>query len=256
MSEKEGHGGGFFSWYSLVKASIRKAIINRKFWMVILMSLFLSGVMGYAATQEPHGLNEGSDFFDLLVISFFLPLINMIFGSSLISDEIEDKSITQVLISPLSRTKLYLGYYISLIIVSIIAMWLILTSGFLTYFGIVGLDSEALQLYLNIGSLVVIGSVVYSSLFIFVSILLKKSLYFGLFYVFIWEGFVGSLEGKIKLVSIRHYLRSIGAEIIDHGSIGGYIDASGINSSFRTLSILVIILIIAGIILFRKKEFP
>lgn len=256
MSVSQANENDFFPWYSFVKASARKGIFNKRFLLVILVMLFLSGVMGYAAIQEPHGLNEGSNFLDLLVISFFLPLITMIFGSSFFNDEVEDKSITHVLISPLSRTKIYLGYTISLIIVSVIAMLMILTSGFFAYFSIVGLDSEALELFLNMGSLIIIGSIVYPTLFILVSILLEKSLYFGLFYVFIWEGFVGSLPGKIKLISIRHYVRSIGSELIDYGTIAGYSEASDIWPSVQALSILVTILIVIGIIIFRRKEFP
>ncbi|MGM0404673.1 MAG: ABC transporter permease [Thermoplasmatota archaeon] len=244
-----------FALYSMIKASTRKGIINKKFWMVILVIIFVSGVMGYAASQKPHGFDEGSDFLDFLVISFFLPLITMIFGSSIISDEIEDKSITHVLISPLSRTKIYMGYFISLTLTSVIAMGLIITSGFLTYFGIIGLNLDALQIYLSMISLVVIGSVVYSSIFILISILIEKPLYFGLFYVFIWEGFVGSLPGKVKLVSVRHHIRSIGKELIDYGSIANYGEASSLWSSLQALSIIVVILLVLGILLFRNKEF-
>ncbi|MFW6038211.1 MAG: ABC transporter permease [Candidatus Saliniplasma sp.] len=245
-----------FAFYSMIKASTRKGIINKKFWMVILVIIFISGVMGYAATQESHGFDEGSDLLDFLVISFFLPLITMIFGSSIISDEIEDKSITHVLISPLNRTNIYVGYFISLILISVIAMVLIITSGFLTYFGIIGLNLDALQIYLSMVSLVIIGSVIYSSIFILVSILIEKPLYFGLFYVFIWESFIGSLPGKVKLVSIRHYIRSVGKELIDYGSIANYGEASGLFSSIQALSIIILILLILGIVLFNNKEFP
>jgi len=256
MTEDVKFGEKFFALFSMIKASTRRGIINKKFLMVIFVVIFISVIMGYAANQEPRGLDEGSDFLDFLVISFFLPLMTMIFGSSIISDEIEDKSITHVLISPLSRSKVYIAYFISLILISIIATLLIITSGFLAYFGIIGLNLDAFYIYLNMVSLVLIGSVVYSSLFILISLLIEKTLYFGLFYVFIWEGFVGSLPGKVKLVSVRHYIRSIGKELMDYGSITRYGEASSLLSSIQVLSILVMILLILGIFLFRRKEFP
>lgn len=248
--------GDIFPLFSLIKSSTTKAVLNKKFLMVILVMFFISAVMGYTAAQDGQRLEEGGDLLDIFVISFFLPLMSMIFGSSLIRDEIEDKSITNVLTAPISRTKMFLGYYFSIVIVSVFAVWLILTSGFLTYFSISGFDTEALNIYLSMGVLVALGTVVYSSLFILVSVLMEKSLYFGLFYVFIWEGFVGSLPGNIKLVSIRHYLRSIGKGMMEYGSIAKYGDASGAGASLQVLLILTAALLIVGIVLFRKKEFP
>ncbi len=248
--------GDLFALFSLVKDSTTKAILNKKFLIVILAMVFISAVMGYTASQDGQTLEEGTDLLDIFVISFFLPLMSMIFGSSLIRDEIEDKSITNVLTAPISRIKMFLGYYFSIAIVSAFAVWLILTSGFLTYFGVLGFDTETLQIYVSMGGLAALGALVYSSLFILVSIIIKRALYFGLFYVFIWEGFVGSLPGNIKLVSIRHYLRSIGKGMMEHGAISGYGNASGTGASLQTLLILTAILLITGIILFRKKEFP
>lgn len=245
-----------FALFSLVKNSTTKAILNKKFLIVILVMVFLSAVMGYTASQDPQRLATGSDLLDLFVISFFLPLMSMIFGSSLIRDEIEDKSITNVLTAPISRTKMFLGYYFSIVIVSAFAVLLIFTSGFITYFSITGADMDALSIYIGMGGLIPLGALVYSSLFILVSIIIKRSLYFGLFYVFIWEGFVGSLPGNIRLVSIRHYLRSIGKDMIHYGTISIYRDASGIGDSLQVLLILTVVLLILGIILFRKKEFP
>ncbi len=245
-----------FALFSLVKSSTTKAILNKKFLIVLLAVFFLSAVMGYVAAQDLERLEEGSDLMDFFVISFFLPLMCMIFGSSLIRDEIEDRSITHVLTAPISRTKMYMGYYISVFIVSIFAAWLILTSGFVTFFGILGVDMEAVRIYFDIVSIVAFGTLVYSSLFVLVSIVIERSLYFGLFYVFIWEGFVGSLPGNIKLVSIRHYLRSIGKELMEHGSISRYGAASGMGASIITLFILTAVLLLLGMILFREKEFP
>ena len=256
MKEKESAKDVVFMMYSLIKETTRKAIINKRFLLVLLVMLFLAGVMGYAATQEPKGIDEGSTFLDILVISFFLPLITMIFGSSFIRDEIDDKSITSLLITPLGKGKIFFGYYISLVIVSILAMLLVVSSGTLAYFSVVGYSSGVSETYIYYVILAILGSMVYGSLFIIVSVLLERSIYFGLFYVFIWEGFVGSLPGRVKQVSIRHYLRSIGNELIGYGSIANYRDASGLNTSIITLTLITIVLLVTGAIIFREKEFP
>ncbi len=243
------------AFLSIIKNSTKKAILNRKFVMVILIMIFVSGAMTYSTTQDIERLEMGSTFFDLLVISFFLPVTTMIFGSSLLRDEIEDKSITQLLTSPLSRVEIFFAFYISTFLVSMISMWLIVTSGFVTYFGIMGMDLEALKIYLSVGALVTIGSLVYTSLFLSVSVLISRAIYFGLFYVFIWEGFIGSLPGKIKLLSIRHYIRSIEKDWISYGAVSYYDIASEALLSFEVLIFITAALLILGALLFRRKEF-
>ncbi len=242
--------------FVLVKNLIQKTVFNRKFLLVICLMIFVSAVMGYSTTQDIDRLELGSTILDILVISFFLPIVTMIFGSSVLRDEIDDKSITQVLASPLSRVKIFLAFYISTVLVSIFSMWLIVTSGSFTYFGLTSIDSDALHIYLNIGILTTIGCFVYSSLFFFVSVLIRRAIYFGLFYIFVWEGFIGTLPGNIKLLSIRHYLRSIEKEWVSYGPAAAYYDASELVLSFEVLVLVTAVLLTAGAFLFRKKEFP
>ncbi|MFP4001465.1 MAG: ABC transporter permease [Candidatus Natronoplasma sp.] len=244
-----------YALLAIVKNSIKKTVLNRKFLIVILGMIFISSLMGYGATQDIERLETGIDLIDIFVISFFLPIMTMIFGSSLIREEIEDNSMTQILTAPISRVETYLGYYISVVIVSIFAMLLILTAGSLVFFSMTGLDSSALNIYFSMIGLICIGSLVYPTLFLLVSVMIERAIYFGLFYVFIWEGFIGSLPGNVKTLSIRHYLRSIGKELLEYGEISSYRSASGSMLSLMILTVLASVLIIAGALIFREKEF-
>ena len=78
--------------------------------------------------------------------------------------------------------------------------------------------------------------------------------FFGLFYAFIWEGFVGSLPGAIQKASIKHYLRSIGSGWVDHGEMSMFEEASGASGSAVVLLILTLFFLVMGAYLFRSKE--
>ncbi|UCE36807.1 MAG: ABC transporter permease [Thermoplasmata archaeon] len=240
---------------AIIRYSTKKILFSRKAVVSVLIAIFIAAVMGYAATQDLERLPAGADFMDALILFFFMPIIAMIYGASIIRDEIEDKSITQILTSPLDRTFAYLGYYISLVISLSIVMVLIVTVGFLSFFGQTGIDSDALGIYFSVCILSIIGSMVYSSLFLLISLPFKRPLYLGLFYAFIWEGFIGSLGGRIQEVAIKHYIRSIGSDWISHGSISGY-NASGIGYSSSVLVGITIFFLAIGILYFRVKEFP
>ncbi len=239
---------------ALTVHSTRKLLMSRKLLITVLVALFVAVVMGYAGSQDLEALSGGADLMDALILFFFMPVMAMIFGTSLIRDEIDDKSITHVVTAPLDRAYSYIGYYLPLVISVIVSMVVIETSGFLAFYLQQGVTSEAVEMYSEFIALAAIGSVVYSALFLAVSVVFKKPVFIGLFYAFIWEGFIGSLPGAIQKASIKHYLRSLGSEWIDHGQISEFVDASGIGDSVIVLCAIPVIFLILGTVWFRREE--
>lgn len=238
---------------ALTLHSLKGLLLSRKIVITLLVTLFVAAVMGYAGTQDVDALDDGTNLMDVLILFFFMPVMAMIFGSSLIRDEIDSRSITHVATSPLDRAFAYVGYYVPLALAVSISMMVIITAGFFAFFAQQGLTSEAAEIYLEFLALVVIGAFAYSSLFLATSVLFKKPVFFGLFYAFIWEGFIGSIPGQIQKVSIKHYLRSIGSDWIDYGDISAF-DASSAGGSAVVLLVLAFALLLFGAILFREKE--
>ncbi len=240
---------------AIVRYSTKKILFSKKAIVTLLIAVFIGLVVGYAASGDMDRLGGGTDIIGGLVLFFFMPVVAMIYGGSIIRDEIEDKSITQILTSPLKREFAYIGYYISLAISLSIVMVVLVTVAFFSFFGQRGIDGDALGIYLDMGLLTVIGSLVYSALFLFISLPLQHPLYFGLFYAFIWEGFIGSFPGPLREVSIKHYVTSIGSEWISFGIFTGY-EASELGYSFSILAGVAIFFLIFGMWIFRSKEFP
>jgi ABC-2 type transport system permease protein len=244
----------FTGFFTIVKYTVKKLLFSKRMILTILVTIFVCAIMGYATTQDVDKLFDGTNLMDGLILFFFMPVMAMIYGSSLIRDEIEDKSITQVVTSPLNRFITYSGYYIGLSISVSIIMLIILTSGFLTFFGRMGLDSDTSEIYAGMAAMVVIGSFVYSSLFIMISLLINHPIYFGLVYAFIWEGFIGSIPGSMQYLTVKHFVRSLGTDWISFGTIADY-NASSLGESAQVLIIFIIVLLILGAFLFREKEF-
>ncbi len=232
----------------------RKLLFSRRVVLTVLIAMFVMTIMGYATTQDVDRLDLGTELLDVLVLFFFLPVLAMIYGSSLISDEVEDRSITQIAISPINRAVSFLAYYIGLALTVSVMISAVLTSGFLVFFGRLGFEDTG-EIYGAMIAMVVIGSFAYSALFITVSVLIKKPIYFGLFYAFIWEGFIGSIPGRISNIALKHYVRSIGHGWIDHGSISEY-SAHAMGTSAVVLVVVTIALLAIGSMAFWRKEFP
>ncbi len=243
----------YIAFISLAQYKFKKILFNKRVIAAIMVGILVASVMGYAATLDVDKMADGSFLLDTLIISFFLPILVMFYSASVIREEIEDMSITQVITSSTDRYTAYLAYFTALLSSLIILLYSILTVGFFAFFIPLGLESGAWDILLNMYLLVFIGCLVYSSLFLFVSVVIKRSIYFGLFYAFIWEGFIGSIPGKISEIALKHYIRSIGASRME---FMGFASASGAIYSFQVLTVAFIMFLFLGLLAFSYKEFP
>ena len=242
-------------WLALVFFLSRRTLVNKKIFIVAAFALILSAIVTYFtfAGETTPGIEDVADLLDIFVMTFFLLFIPMIYGSSILRSDIEDNSIITIMTSPLDRRLIFFGYLVSLYF-SVIVVMLVLTSvGPLTLFALVGIPTGAIDVYLKTCVLVIIGSIVYSTLYLTVSLITKRAIYFGLFYAFIWEGFVSFIPGGIGDFTIRHYIRSIRSSWIEHGEFAIY-EGAEVEFSFLVLTAITLILIALGTFLIYKKE--
>jgi ABC-2 type transport system permease protein len=126
--------------------------------------------------------------------------------------------------------------------------------GWTAYYLVSGMSADAVGLLLAYLGVLVLGAVVYSSLFLVMGVVLKQPLYLGLIYAFVWEGFIGSLPGAVGNITIMHQLRVIASSQIHNGGISGV--SGDPVASLVTLIILAAVLLIAGAYAFREKQLP
>ncbi len=241
---------------AIMKYSIKKVLFNKQWMITLLIMIFIGAIMGYAGSEieSQDRLDAGAELMDILILSFIMPVIAMIYGASLLRNEIEDKSITQVITAPIDRAISYLAYYLSLAVSLSIILIAICLVGWLAFFGQMGMGGDAGAILGAMIVLCIIGSLAYSAMFILTSVLFKRPIYFGLFFAFIWEGFIGSAGGAIGKYTIKHFVRSIGSTIIDYGSLSQYPEATA--GTYATLLMVIVICLGIGAMIFREKEFP
>ncbi|MEE9173570.1 MAG: hypothetical protein V3U30_01180, partial [Thermoplasmata archaeon] len=63
----------------------------------------------------------------------------------------------------------------------------------------------------------------FGGLFLLIGFALKRALMAGLLYGFLWETILPILPGNVPLLSITHYLRSIGKNLVSTGSLSQWI---------------------------------
>jgi hypothetical protein len=100
--------------------------------------------------------------------------------------------------------------------------------------------------------MLVTRNAVYSALFLLLGTLMRQPIYLGLLYVFIWEGFIGSVPGSIGNLTIRHQLQVIASEMTDYGSVAG--TSGDWAVSLLALVVLTVAMVVVGAFVLRQEE--
>lgn len=148
---------------------------------------------------------------DGLIVTILLPLLALVYGTAALGAEIEDGTAVYLLAKPVSRARIICG--------KLLAAWA-LTAGTVLVSalvaGAVGLHGASGNgLLPGFAIALVVGSLVYCSLFLMLSVFTSRALIAGLVYIFIWEGLINGLFSGTRLLSVRHYTLAVADLVVD-----------------------------------------
>jgi ABC-type transport system involved in multi-copper enzyme maturation permease subunit len=146
----------------------------------------------------------------LLYIRFILPILGVFYGTALIADEVEDKTITYLFTRPIPRSAVLLGKYLAYLACTVL---LVLPSVVLVFFfivpmggGSIGAAFPALAADL---AMLAIGLTAFGAVFSFVGARVKRPLVVGLVFAFGWEQAVLLFPGYLKRLTVAYYLQAL-----------------------------------------------
>jgi ABC-type transport system involved in multi-copper enzyme maturation permease subunit len=155
----------------------------------------------------------GPAIFGLMIWAFFVhftvPVLATFYGTALIADEVEDKTLTYLFTRPIPRGAVLIGKYLAylactvfVVLPSVVLVWLLIVP-------IRGsLGAAFPDLVVDLG-LLASGLAVYGALFALVGAVLKRPLLFGLMFVFGWELLVLAVPGYLKRLTVAYYLEGL-----------------------------------------------
>jgi ABC-2 type transport system permease protein len=141
-------------------------------------------------------------------LRFIVPVLGVFYGTSLIADEVEDKTITYLFTRPLRRSAILVGKYVAYLACTTLV---VLPSIMLVYFLIVPLTQVASSfrsLLIDLG-LLAIGLAAYGALFAFVGVFVKRPLVASLVFAFGWEQAALLIPGYLRRFTIMYYLQGL-----------------------------------------------
>ena len=144
----------------------------------------------------------------VLFIRFTIPVLGVFYGTSLIADEVDDKTLTYLFTRPVQRGAVLTGKYLAYLVCTV---FVVLPSIMVVYFLIVPFAEIAgsFRLLLIDLGIMTLGLAAYGALFALVGTLLKRPLVVGLVFAFGWEQLAMLMPGYLRRFTLAYYLQGL-----------------------------------------------
>ena len=182
----------------------------------VLIALILRALvsLGAPVLNGPNNIRmTGPGIFGLMIWIFYLrftvPVLGVFYGTSLIADEVEDKTITYLFSRPIPRGAVLVGKYLAYLVSTI---FVVLPSVMLVYLLVVPIQGSLGGSFLDLVkdlALLALGLSVYGAVFAFIGAKFKRPLLIGLVFIFGWEQVAIVLPGYLKYFTVAYYIQGL-----------------------------------------------
>ncbi len=192
----------------------------------------------------------------IIYIQLLIPVLALLFGSMVINEEVDGKTLIYLTTAPVPKPAIIMGKYVAYILLSAI----IVNAGLLLSFVIINVDQLSRIYYLKefltfvgVGGLALVA---YTAFFALASTLIKRSIIFGLLFIFGWESVVQYFPGTTQKFTIIHYIKSLLPHTAENIKFLVFrLEASGPAESLVVLILLTSLSLAAASLIFKNKEY-
>jgi ABC-type transport system involved in multi-copper enzyme maturation permease subunit len=186
---------------------------SRRRLAILLYALPVGLAVGVVALHAAGLITTlGSDALTGLVgavyLQILLVIVPLVFGTGLVAQEAEARTLVYLLMRPLSRGSLLVGKFLG----AWIAATLMLSASVLcASVLLLGMDGFAdagvwVERLLRVFGVLALGALAYGALFTFVGLVFARPALVGLAVAFGWETAIPFLPGSLRLFTVRHHL--------------------------------------------------
>jgi ABC-type transport system involved in multi-copper enzyme maturation permease subunit len=188
----------------LVGGPVVLALVSRLVWMMVPTESFrING-------ETVSGAGTFGLMIWLLYVRFIVPILGVFYGTALIADEVDDRTITYLFTRPIPRGAVLVGKYLAYLACTVL---LILPSVVIVFFLMVPMGgsgiASAFPLLLGDLGMLAAGLAAYGAVFAWVGARIRKPLVAGLVFVLGWEPAVLLFPGYLKRLTVAYYLQAL-----------------------------------------------
>ncbi|MEM9749076.1 MAG: hypothetical protein AAF945_20480 [Actinomycetota bacterium] len=166
----------------------------------VVMVIVAAAVGASDADGDP--VERGVRLISDLGFTALVPIVALVFAAASLGDMREDGTLVYLWLRPMDRWPVVVGAWAAAVTVSLpLTVIPLLVSSIVVDAGGALVGATLLA--------AVVGTLVYSALFVLVGLLVKNAIVWGLAYVLLWEGLVAGFGTFAARLAIRGYTRSI-----------------------------------------------
>jgi len=217
------------------RLTIKQFLGGKAIWVVIGLSLlptFFGVIYILNPDIDPARRFFGNTIFVEMMIPTLLPLILLVLATSALGDEVDDRTLHYLVLKPISRFRIVIEKLLGSALIS----GPIAIAGMAITFGLIMRADwqDNLRLFGAVAVACAMAAIAYTSVFLLISLLISRALVAALVYSLIWETILGRQVPGLRYVSIRHFVRSIFADITDDRKFQ-FNNSTGLAASILTL---------------------
>jgi len=206
----------------------------------------------------------GPAIFGLIIWIFYLrftvPVLGVFYGTALIADEVDDKTITYLFTRPIPRGAVLVGKYLAYMVAT---GFVVLPSVALVYLLIVPINGSLGTSFIDFVKdlvLLAIGLGVYGALFAFIGAWFKRPLLIGLIFVFGWEQAALAFPGYLKRFTVAFYLQGLVPHAMPQDGLLSLVQAMvretpGLGNSLFWLGVIWLVTLSLAARLVERREY-
>lgn len=243
----------------LFKNTLRDLLRPGKITAAILL-IGVIALVAFAARfgTKPDEFNPGDAYnfiSTILVFGFALTILSVVFGTGVVTEEMEQKTIPYLLTRPIPRWRILLVKFIAMFLVTTAIVYIAEIISAVLLFGVGKIGNSKLTLDMR---LLPIGVLAYGAVSLLMSTLIKKPLIIGLLYCFCWETWTPFLPGDWHKVSLMSYIRSLAPHLKrpDEDSVLPVLQTPIPEwMAWSVLSGVIIVALLTALIVFSNREY-
>jgi|SRR5689334_11584552 ABC-2 type transport system permease protein len=231
----------------------------------VIISLIVRALDALGANMQAGNVRiAGPTVFGVLIWVLYLriivPVLGVFYGTSLIADEIEDKTITYLFTRPIPRGAVLVGKYLAYLACTVCV---VLPSVMIVYLAIVPMRGSLGGSFIDLIKdliLLGLGLSVYGAVFAFVGARMKRPLLAGLIFVFGWEQAALAFPGYLKRFTVAYYLQSLVPHAMPSDGVmslmqGFFRENPSLSTSLIALAVILVVFLYAAARGVERKEY-
>ena len=180
----------------------RQAIV----WLFAASPLALAILIRYLADDYTQTVVT---LFDILLMAVVLPLIVAILATTALGDDVEDRTLSYLVLRPVPRWQIVAAKYIAVVVIGAVPLLLFgAAMAGVAFAADVGATSDydaVIRPVLGVVASLGVALLAYSAVFMWLGLVSGQALGLAIVYVFVWEGVAASIFSGIGYLSIRSY---------------------------------------------------